>query len=124
MAPEILSVTVIPGSPATQKGDVYSFAIILEEIVVRGGPYESVRQFMSVKSILERVAAHGEFSFNSRNNKLQLFLLTDNPPFRPFVGERDCPPDLLELMEKCWNDIPDERPTFGSIRTIVGGIMK
>lgn len=106
MAPEILSVTVIPGTPATQKGDVYSFAIILEEVILRGGPYDSVRQIMSIKSILERVSAH------------------DNPPFRPFVGERDCPPDLLELMEKCWNDIPDERPSFANIKTTVGGIMK
>lgn len=106
VAPEILSVTVLPGTPATQKGDVYSFAIILEEIVVRGGPYESVRQFMPVKSILERVAAH------------------ENPPFRPFVGDRDCPPDLLELMEKCWSDCADERPSFSCVRSTVGGIMK
>lgn len=106
IAPEILPLTVIPGTPATQKGDVYSFAIVLEEIVVRGGPYESVRQFMTVPSILDRVAKH------------------ENPPFRPFVGERDCPPDLLELMEKCWHESPEERPTFGNIRTSIGGIMK
>jgi atrial natriuretic peptide receptor A len=73
----------VPGTPATQKGDVYSFAIVLEEIgefifikilfsnyfktfsaVIRGGPYDSVRQFMTITSILDRVAAH------------------ENPPFR------------------------------------------
>lgn len=106
VAPELLPITVIPGTPATQKGDVYSFAIILEEIVVRGGPYESVRKYMTIPSILERVAAH------------------ENPPFRPFVEERDCPPDLLDLMAKCWNDNPDERPTFANIRSTVGCIMK
>ena len=37
-APEILR---LPGwSPGTQKGDVYSFAIILQEIIVRGLPFE------------------------------------------------------------------------------------
>ena len=46
VAPELIPSTVIPGSPATQKGDVYSFAIILEEIVVRGGPFEAARQFL------------------------------------------------------------------------------
>lgn len=49
VAPELLPVTIVAGMPATQKGDVYSFAIILEEIVVRGGPYESARQFLDVQ---------------------------------------------------------------------------
>lgn len=47
VAPELIPLTVIPGTPATQKGDVYSFAIILEEIIVRGGPFEAARQFLS-----------------------------------------------------------------------------
>jgi hypothetical protein len=46
IAPELIPSTVLPGNPATQKGDVYSFAIILEEIVVRGGPFEAARQFL------------------------------------------------------------------------------
>lgn len=46
VAPELLPLTVIPGTPATQKGDVYSFAIILEEIIVRGGPFNAARQFL------------------------------------------------------------------------------
>lgn len=49
VAPELLPVTVVPGSPATQKGDVFSFSIILEEIVVRGGPYEVAKQFLSTR---------------------------------------------------------------------------
>lgn len=49
MAPELLPLTIIPGTPATQKGDVYSFAIILEEIVVRGGPYETARQYLDAQ---------------------------------------------------------------------------
>lgn len=46
VAPELLPLTIIPGTPATQKGDVYSFGIILEEIIVRGGPFEAARQFL------------------------------------------------------------------------------
>uniref|UniRef100_A0A8D9APV7 guanylate cyclase n=2 Tax=Cacopsylla melanoneura TaxID=428564 RepID=A0A8D9APV7_9HEMI len=49
VAPELLPVTVLPGSPATQKGDVFSFSIILEEIVLRGGPYEVAKQFLSTE---------------------------------------------------------------------------
>lgn len=46
VAPELLPLTLTPGIPATQKGDVYSFGIILEEIIVRGGPYEAAKQFL------------------------------------------------------------------------------
>ncbi|XP_049309538.1 atrial natriuretic peptide receptor 1 [Bactrocera dorsalis] len=106
IAPELLPLTVLPGNPATQKGDVYSFAIILEEIVVRGGPYEMIRQFMDVQTILNRVEAH------------------ESPPFRPFVGQLDCPPDVLDLMEKCWADNPEDRPAFATIRSTVRLIMK
>lgn len=53
VAPELLPLTVIPGTPATQKGDVYSFAIILEEIVVRGGPYDMAKQYMDNNSELK-----------------------------------------------------------------------
>lgn len=52
VAPELLQDTIFPGNPATQKGDVYSFSIILEEIVVRGGPYELARQTLSLQGTL------------------------------------------------------------------------
>lgn len=57
-------------------------------------------------AILERVEAH------------------EKPPFRPFIGQRECPPDVLELMEKCWDDNPDERPPFAQIRSNVRLMMK
>lgn len=54
IAPELLPLTVMPGSVATQKGDVYSFAIILEEIVVRGGPYQVAKEFMSAQEVTQK----------------------------------------------------------------------
>ncbi|XP_017304012.1 atrial natriuretic peptide receptor 1-like [Diaphorina citri] len=106
VAPELLPVTVIPGSPATQKGDVYSFSIILEEIVVRGGPYEVAKQFLSTEEILKRVQER-EF-----------------PPFRPDVSGADCPHDIKLLMDKCWLDSPEDRPTFETIKSDIRTIMK
>ncbi|EFN64674.1 Atrial natriuretic peptide receptor A [Camponotus floridanus] len=106
IAPELLPLTVTPGSAATQKGDVYSFAIILEEIVVRGGPYEVARTFMTTQEIVSRVSA------------------SENPPLRPEVTPKDCPPDILSLMERCWHEVPDERPSFHTIRGTIRGIMK
>lgn len=57
-------------------------------------------------AILEKVEAH------------------EPTPFRPFIGQRDCPPDVLELMEKCWADNPEERPPFLVVRSTVRDIMK
>lgn len=48
----------------------------------------------------------------------------ETPAFRPEVTPRDCPADILSLMEKCWNEIPDERPSFHTIRGTIRGIMK
>lgn len=126
VAPELLPLTVIPGTPATQKGDVYSFGIILEEIIVRGGPFKAARQFLEPQ---------GTFILPFRDIFVlitHIFLLEiitrvaarENPPFRPATGRRDCPDDLLDLMEKCWYDNPDDRPTFETIKTNIKCIMK
>jgi hypothetical protein len=48
----------------------------------------------------------------------------ENPPFRPVVGTRDCPEELTELMERCWLDSPEDRPTFEMIRSIIRNIRK
>jgi atrial natriuretic peptide receptor A len=48
----------------------------------------------------------------------------ENPPFRPVVGTRDCPEELTVLMERCWADSPDDRPTFEMIRSIIRCIRK
>lgn len=49
VAPELLAEHTVNLIPATQKGDVYSFAIVLEEIVVRGGPYEFVKNDLTTQ---------------------------------------------------------------------------
>lgn len=52
VAPELLAEHITNLIPATQKGDVYSFAIVLEEIVVRGGPYEFVKNDLTTQGKL------------------------------------------------------------------------
>lgn len=132
IAPELLPLTVTPGSAATQKGDVYSFAIILEEIVVRGGPYEVARTFMTTQEVWLIVVLFNLNFISSYFLSLLLFIskivsrvsASENPPLRPEVTPKDCPPDILSLMERCWHEIPDERPSFHTIRGTIRGIMK
>ncbi|XP_017778090.1 PREDICTED: atrial natriuretic peptide receptor 1-like, partial [Nicrophorus vespilloides] len=106
VAPELLPNTVIVGTPATQKGDVYSFAIILEEIILRAGPFFAAMQCVDVHEILKRVVARA------------------TPPFRPTVDDTNCSDGLIYLMESCWEDNPNHRPTFDVIRGAFRSIMK
>ncbi|XP_050417165.1 uncharacterized protein LOC126830804 [Patella vulgata] len=83
MAPELLF-----NGEITVKADVYSFGIILWEMLTRKHPYEACSMFQ----ILERV----------RLNK------------RPEIPDF-CPNELKELMEKCWHQKPSQRPIFRDI---------
>lgn len=55
-APELLPLMEVPGTPSSQKGDVYSFGIILEEIVTRAGPFENARQLLSPQGSVQPTA--------------------------------------------------------------------
>ncbi|XP_077987526.1 atrial natriuretic peptide receptor 1-like [Glandiceps talaboti] len=101
-APELLrNVSVDQG---TQKGDIYSFGIILQEIMTRSGPYETelTEQCLSPKAIIENVKG------------------TAVPPFRPkMVSLSQTPDDIINLMERCWSDVEDERPDIVKIKQSV-----
>ncbi|XP_027052498.1 atrial natriuretic peptide receptor 1-like [Pocillopora damicornis] len=79
----------------SQKGDVYSYGIILQEIAIRKPPY-SMYTF-EPQEIIARVMAH------------------EDPPFRPVVEENACKSELQSLMTQCWDDDPDRRPHFNKI---------
>ncbi|XP_055349308.1 atrial natriuretic peptide receptor 1-like isoform X2 [Paramacrobiotus metropolitanus] len=107
-APELLR-QIMPAA-GTQKGDVYSFAIILQQIILRSGPFELPNEplDLSEREILEEVVK------------------ANIPPTRPRVPRASCSNELYDLMEKCWEEIPLERPTFAKIkerlRRIVGDL--
>uniref|UniRef100_A0A8D0L6K2 Guanylate cyclase n=1 Tax=Sphenodon punctatus TaxID=8508 RepID=A0A8D0L6K2_SPHPU len=78
----------------TLKGDVYSFAIILQEVIVRGLPY--CMSELSAEEILRKVK---------------------NPPpmCRPSVSPEHAPLECIQLMKQCWSEAPNRRPTFEEI---------
>ncbi|XP_062590608.1 atrial natriuretic peptide receptor 2-like, partial [Saccostrea cucullata] len=91
-APEILRSKY--WNPGTQKGDVYSFGIILQEIVDRAAPFDS--HAMIADDIVHRITN------------------VESPPFRPLLNDRYSE-KLNILMTECWSEIPDDRPTFDVI---------
>ncbi|XP_062586842.1 atrial natriuretic peptide receptor 1-like, partial [Saccostrea cucullata] len=80
-----------------QKADIYSFGITLQEIVVRGAPFEG--SDLTSSEIIEKVmGAPGTLG-----------------PFRPNVSEMDCSPEIRSLLQQCWSESPDDRPNLNDI---------
>ncbi|XP_076144493.1 retinal guanylyl cyclase 2 [Alosa pseudoharengus] len=92
-APEILR-GPSPGHHGSFPGDVYSFAIITQEVVMRGLPYCMLE--LSAEDIVERIRRP--------------------PPLcRPEVTSGYAPVECIQLMKQCWSEEPDKRPTFGQV---------
>ncbi|XP_055344144.1 atrial natriuretic peptide receptor 2-like [Paramacrobiotus metropolitanus] len=105
-APELLRRRMEPAG--TQKGDVYSFAILLQQIILRSAPFR-----------LEGVPGSNE---KAREIVLELKHGTA-PPLRPPVPSSACGPRLYDLMEACWDENPLSRPSFPRIRSLLGRIV-
>ncbi|XP_055370084.1 retinal guanylyl cyclase 2 isoform X2 [Betta splendens] len=78
----------------TYKGDVYSFSIILQEVVVRGPPYCMLG--LPPEEIIRKVKK-------------------PPPMCRPTVAPDQAPLECIQLMKQCWSEHPDRRPTFDEI---------
>ena len=84
MAPEVIS-----GQYYTEKADVYSFSIVLWELLHGKAPYSGIPGL----KVGEEVSL----------NKL-----------RPELAS-DCLPSLSSLLRICWSQVPTERPSFEEI---------
>ncbi|XP_047001211.1 receptor-type guanylate cyclase Gyc76C-like [Schistocerca americana] len=101
-APELLRDDTAIGG--TQKGDVYAFAIILYEIIGRRGPYGGCPyEPKEIVELVKRVPSEGE------------------KPFRPDLAvldesDIDCTDYIVKCIEDCWEENPEHRPDFPTIR--------
>ncbi|KAK8839039.1 hypothetical protein M9Y10_032505 [Tritrichomonas musculus] len=85
MAPE-----AIEGNNDLQASDVYSFAIVMYEIVTGDDPYGDSSMYSIIQKVMD-----GE-----------------RPAFKTQIP--DC---YRRLIEKCWSQKPEDRPTFNQIVT-------
>lgn len=104
-APELLIYDRHPPQ-GTQKGDVYSFGIILQEIALRNGPFYIEGMDLSPKEIIQKV----------RNGQ--------QPYFRPTTDNTRHCEELTILMEGCWAEDPAERPDFSHIKIFIAKLNK
>ncbi|XP_029439074.1 atrial natriuretic peptide receptor 2 [Rhinatrema bivittatum] len=99
-APELLRRGRMPPQ-GTQKGDVYSFGIILQEIALRNGCFFIEGMDLSPKEIVQKV----------QNGQ--------RPYFRPTTDTSFHSEELAILMERCWAEDPNERPEFSQVKIYI-----
>ncbi|OQV17699.1 Atrial natriuretic peptide receptor 2 [Hypsibius exemplaris] len=88
----------------SQEGDAFSFAIVLQEIVLKESPY--FMNDLNVEEIIRKVEK-GE-----------------RPPFRPTVTGANCPQEINFIMTSCWAESPAERLKFAQIRSYLRQLSK
>ncbi|OWA52554.1 Atrial natriuretic peptide receptor 1 [Hypsibius exemplaris] len=103
-APELLRRPVLSG---TQKGDVYSFGILLQQLILRSAPYESSIEAQRVDYLTHAKDLVMEVKRGA------------SPPQRPVVPVSSCPEPLHALLEMCWDEHPMVRIPFIRIRDIL-----
>lgn len=94
-APEVLTC-----SSCTKKVDVYSYAILVYEIVTKMKPFED----------LYRTNINGLTNYNLKN---YICRQKKRPLFE--ISKVEVNPFLRKLIEKCWSQDPDDRPSFDNI---------
>jgi len=95
LAPEILS-----GKHYNQRVDVYSYGVILYELITREDYFGEIT-FMSM---LENKVVDGD---------------------RPTLTQDDCPlPALINLVRECWDSDPKKRPSFLKILENLHAVVK
>ncbi|XP_029282900.1 guanylyl cyclase GC-E-like [Cottoperca gobio] len=100
MAPELLRK---PSRGGSFSGDVFSFSIIIQEVISRTLPYAMMD--MPPLEIVER--------------------LKQPPPLcRPLVSVDEAPAECLSMMNECWHEDPSKRPSFDDIFKQFRGINK
>ncbi|XP_029282203.1 LOW QUALITY PROTEIN: atrial natriuretic peptide receptor 1-like [Cottoperca gobio] len=99
-APELLR-TESPPPCGTQKGDVYSFSVILQEVALLRGVFYLDTHTLTPKEIVMAVRHGGA------------------PPLRPSLCFHSHSEELGVLMQRCWSEEPGERPDFSGIKILL-----
>ncbi|XP_029022598.1 atrial natriuretic peptide receptor 1 [Betta splendens] len=99
-APELLR-SDCPPPCGTQKGDVYSFGVILQEVALLRGVFYLDSQTLSPKETVRAVIQGGV------------------PPLRPSLCSHSHSEELGVLMQRCWSEEAGERPDFNTIKILL-----
>lgn len=83
----------------TQAGDVYSFGIIATEILTKRPPFVELEE--SEETIINRLR------------------MGEGPLIRPRISQKNLPPEVAALVQRCMSERPELRPNFGEINDVM-----
>ncbi|KAM3330650.1 hypothetical protein ACQJBY_027053 [Aegilops geniculata] len=110
MAPEILRKDL-----HTEKSDVYSFAISINELLTGVVPYTDLRAEAQAHTILEMTYTEQQLTSAVVSQGLRPALA---------LSESGSPPSLLSLIQRSWDSDPEQRPSFEDIIEELNVIQK
>jgi atrial natriuretic peptide receptor A len=100
----------------TPKGDVYSFAIIVQEILYRRGVFHlneedmrAVFKFENDNSLEQNIAS---VRYRDIYQRVKSGL-------RPSLDSSKCSKEVIDLLKRCWSESPNERPEFSIINELM-----
>ncbi|CAD5111742.1 DgyrCDS1025 [Dimorphilus gyrociliatus] len=112
-APELLN---NPAEEVTQKGDVYSFAIICQEIIYRRGVFWRQDENFEPQDIYKQVKEMKKPYFRPTLDSIDSMLESDK--------NSESYQDLANIIERCWSNDPFDRPDFHTLKTSLRKINK
>lgn len=93
--------------------DVYSFAIILQELITLEKPFSSTHLTPGGTTFANNNCIFNIYittTKNSKNAEIIKKLRLPPPLLRPSVSKGMAHPELIDLMKQCWAENPYHRP--------------
>lgn len=88
-----------------KRADVYSFAIITQEVFLEDVPYGKNEPISGADEIIQ-------------------YLCTPDSSYRPYIPANTCPKEWITLMEVCWQPDPARRPSFLEVLREINSIHR
>ncbi|KAM4852515.1 guanylate cyclase 2G-like [Thomomys bottae] len=100
-APELLRLPAAPWS-GTPKGDIYSFAILMRDLIHHQdcGPFENLQE--APDEIIRQIKSPGV-----------------SVPLRPSLSEEKGTEKIMVLVRACWDESPENRPPLPAIKKML-----
>ena len=109
-SPRYMAPEVALGQPYNELCDVYSFSLLLWELLALQKPF----QHLSPPSMRECVWESATSSSSS--------LFYGNAPERPRIHWSTWPIVIQDLLERCWSACLKERPNMNTVSLTLGGV--